>query len=179
MKERPIIFSTESVRAILDGRKTQTRRAMKPQPSGLIFYLERLDDAYADVGRCSFGTPGDRLWVRETWCEGNPAGSIIYKAEEFEEDEGIPWHPSILGIEDRWRSSMSMPREYSRITLEITDIRCERIKSISASDCLAEGYDSIGKYIDEWNRLNAKRGYDWESNPWVWVIEFKQVKGES
>ena len=71
---------------------------------------------------------------------------------------------------------MLMPRALSRITLEIADIRCERLKSISAGDCLAEGYESIGKYIDDWDRLNAKRGFGWESNPWVWVLEFKRVE---
>jgi len=200
MKERPIIFSTESVRAILNGRKTQTRRAMNPQPSGLIFYdqtinwrsdgvwsrqdggdnhfyLERLDDAmtptekYHAVGRCPFGIPDDRLWVREQyqhWKSGinMETTEVLYKAD-------------YNGINDPcyWENAPFMPRKFSRITLEITDVRCERIKSISEDDRFAEGYDSIGEYIDEWNRSNAKRGYDWESNPWVWVIEFKRVNG--
>ena len=178
---------------------------MNPQPSGLIFYdqtinwrsdgvwsrqdggdnhfyLERLDDAmtptekYHDVGRCHFGIPGDRLWVRETYLVHECALSktideskIYYKADYIT-------HQNCERM--FWLSLLFMPYEYSRITLEITDVRCERIKSISEDDRFAEGYDSIGEYIDEWNRSNAKRGYDWEANPWVWVLEFKEVEEE-
>jgi len=186
MKERPIIFSTESVRAILEGRKTQTRRVMNPQPDIPSDY--KFKHGYDDGGayfehifptstikyygipfRCPFGAPGDRLWVREKWCYLEESDTKWYRAD-ISDDEMWAYD----GFE--WKSPMFMPRKFSRLTLEIVNVSCERIKSISAGDCLAEGYESIGKYIDEWDRLNAKRGFSWDINPWVWVIEFKRIE---
>ena len=201
-KNRPIIFSADSVRAILDGRKTQTRRVMKPQPIGNLQYvgsmwfekeyrlhtLERLDydgtmEKYFSI-KCPFGAPGDRLWVREKWgvtvdCE------TIYFADFIPNVHDV----SIF----RWRSPMFMLRKYSRLTLEITNVRCERVQEISYDDCLAEGcpysrkhendmtnadkINRIGWYQGQWNELNAKRGYGWDTNPWVFVIEFKKIEG--
>jgi hypothetical protein len=165
MKERPIIFSTDSIRAILEGRKTQTRRVIKPLPECFDVTLQDMLRYF----KCHFGVPGDRLWVRETFYNHCPPqkSTILYYARTDHQHYPV-----------KWKSPMFMPRWASRITLEITDVRCERIQSISAEDCLAEGYESIGAYIDEWDRLNAKRGFSWDANPYVWVLEFKQVKGE-
>ena len=146
------------------------------------FYIERLDtngkptESYYRVGHCPFGVPGNRLWVRETFADipETTPGNLHYRASASNAD--LHWFDE-MGW--KWQNAMFMPREYSRLTLEIVNVRCERIKSISAGDCLAEGYESIDKYIDEWDRLNANRGFSWESNPWVWVIEFKRIEEQT
>ena len=212
--ERPIIFSTESVRAILDGQKTQTRRAVKqqaddegilpdltirPEAAGLWEMRWAADDVGAppycdglmhDWIKCPFGIPGDRLWVRETYLVHECALSktvdesrIYYKAD----------HTTHKNCERMfWSSPMFMPRKFSRLTLEITDVRCERLKDISWNDCIQEGTFQFHGYIDEhgirsegkrlfaemWNTINTKRGFGWDTNPWVWVIEFKRVEKE-
>ena len=172
-KERPILFSGEMVRAILDGKKTQTRRVAK----GVA--LEWLDDAgfdpefvAKDNDLCPYGKVGDRLWVRETWGmlpHPKQASQIIYKA-----DNEIDL--------DKWKPSIHMPRWVSRIVLEITDIRIERVQDITASDIKMEGVDVFGDdlvkktlFSDLWNKINAKRGFGWDKNPWVWVVTFKRV----
>lgn len=206
MKERPIIFSTESVRAILEGRKTQTRRVIKPQPEQSpnckidirwgfrYFNKEHLDE----MNRfCPYGQVGEGLWVRETWALRNDGKQVIHKAgyedivraldlQEFAKEQGLPM-PNI-----KWRSAFFMPRWASRITLEITEVRVERLQEISEEDVMAEGepymplpkegllsfgYTKPYKYTREhfayaWDPLNTKRGYGWETNPWVWVILF-------
>ncbi|MEQ5162203.1 hypothetical protein ABN196_16245 [Proteus terrae] len=155
MKERGIIFNAEMVRAILDGRKTQTRRVMKVQP---VLNGDRWEVYSASVEKgnksipvtpwgsiennCPFGKVGDRLWVRETWrkfdfsdecgCSEYPCGcpengAIMYRATQ---DDG----------ESKWRPSIHMPRRYSRITLEITDVRVERLKDAGDTEFKAEGY---------------------------------------
>ena len=174
MKERPIIFSGEMVRAILDGRKTQTRRVIKPQP---------LRD-YAELrSRCPHGVPGDRLWVRET--HGFLAEQVLYRADvpsDFEE-----YKKTAFWRVEKWRPSIHMPRWASRITLEITGVRVELVQRIGLGDITAEGIqadlgpaahstinDSYVRFIELWDSINAKRGYGWDTNPWVWVLEFKQ-----
>lgn len=155
MKTRPIRFNGEMVRAILAGRKTQTRRLVKPQPP------ERA------ARRCAHST-GDRLWVRETWTqsvrgENNGEGNCaVYKAT---------WNgPSLDG---KWRSSIFMPRWASRITLEVTRVRVERIQDISEADTLEEGYDGMPDYEPVtwfrgiWEKIHGANA--WASNPWVWV----------
>jgi hypothetical protein len=174
MKERPIIMGADSVRAILDGRKTQTRRVIKPQPKfiGAPNVPFKTDDANPKgIINCPYCKVGDRLWVREIF-NCNEEG-IAYKATQPDMD-GLPW-----------KSPIYMPRTYSRITLEITDIRVERLQDITAQEAIAEGmpipyvardeYEPISMYRELWEKLNSKRGYPWESNPWVWVIEFKVV----
>jgi len=192
--ERPILFSSEMVRAILDGRKTQTRRVIKPQPNKAWSTppIEVIDGRYVSHGcysdfKCPYGQPGDRLWVRETWMPFTEAGVLlheaIYKAtDKPESDEGAPL---------RWRPSIFMPRWASRITLEIIDVRVERVQEISLNDCESEGseYCLNGKYdfsiVNEppylanyhrlWDSINAKRGYGWDVNPFCWVVEFTRV----
>ena len=183
MKEHPILFNSEMVGAILDGRKTQTRRVVKPQPDFCIStatYQNSLEEIKKSIiARCSFGKVGDRLWVRETFripedYEYYERGTVLYAASEM--DAGAKWKPSI-----------HMPRWASRITLEITDIRTERINEISAMDCISEGIkrsesnnvearvdDEILAFKTLWNSISKK--HTWESNPYVWVIEFKAMK---
>jgi len=193
MKERPILFSTEMVQAVLDGRKTQTRRVVKNQDMFMVKDIgsvklrpcEIKDHTQIDL-KCPYGQVGDKLWVRETWW-GKPAipeknPKIIYKADD-------PQAPLC------WRPSIFMPKKYSRITLEITDIRVERVQDITYGDIFREGvnvknykeFDGADnqfaqcqfaneKFIELWDSINEKRGYSWNVNPWVWVVCFKVIK---
>lgn len=197
MKERPIIFNDAMVRAILDGRKTQTRRIVKPQPeagaqfSGWIVEsseAKREGCATWHVGpttvlakrrsyaRCPFGQPGDRLWVRE--CFSDTGLGPVYRASVSERH----W----LG---KWTRSIHMPRWASRITLEITAVRVERLQDISEADALAEGAvratpvddgyvaDEFGTYAAGFEALwqSIYGAESWQSNPWVWVVEFRRL----
>ena len=187
MKERPIIFSTEMVRAILDLKKTMTRRVIKPQPiyyeHGAWFEWERtkrdLNATYLAVNMpnyCPYGQVGGKLWVRETWWCPEKGLPVAYKAnlEPHQVDKQV-WKPSIF-----------MPRWASRILLEITEVRAERLQEITAGDCTREGilYEDgdyvtmrvFEKFKELWDSLNAKRGYGWETNPWVWPISFKRLE---
>jgi len=167
-REHPILFSAAMIRAILAGTKTQTRRVIKPQPSGMDDhrrYLSVLSDVYQKYGR-----PGDLLWVRETW--GPCEGGFCYRADESDgakPDDG------------RWHSARFMPRFASRITLETTDVRVERVRDISEGDAMCEGAEAgldvtaTDRFARLWDLINAKRGYGWDANPWVWVISFKRV----
>jgi len=213
VKEHPIIFSAESIRAILDGRKSQTRRIVKPQPqpnggkglSPLEPYHTPLDKwtwVLAATGHgngtsgnyCPYGTIGDRLWVRETFAkprivsiEDYLACKVIYKA-----DCAFPKMPAEV---DKWTPSIFMPRWASRITLEVTDVRVQRLQDISEEDAIAEGVIAIndpegdcwtdGKYLTAfqklWGEINGFAGEpkaraSWDSNPFVWCISFKVVK---
>jgi hypothetical protein len=225
MKERPILFSALMVRAILDGSKTQTRRVVHNphrndggfvlQDYGKGFwpyrshdgesgcYLDRQKDGdyYSEAPlRCPYGQPGDRLWVRETWAaphseDGRPPRAIQcdqmrihYLASEGR--GGLVWRPSI-----------HMPRWASRITLEITGVRVERLWEISEADAIAEGIGSItvsdggesrwvnynqpeskgcsfgdarSSYRSLWDEINGQGS--WDANPWVWVVEFERLE---
>lgn len=204
MKERPILFSSEMVRAILEGRKTQTRRAMKRQPEckGALLKtpggeMHHIWPHQAEDGRmvdyfckCPYGLPGDRLWVRETWdfVVWDSASVLVLYGADGGQSRPLcypkGWNPMMYNYE-RWRPSIYMPRWASRIELEITNIRVERVKEISNADARAEGvgwWQPVGgekdyrlEYSMLWNRINAKRGYGWASNPWVWVIEFRVI----
>jgi len=196
MKERPIIMSAESVKAILDGRKTQTRRIVKvanDEPCGVgvhfdgktkglkAFYINTNGDI--NDYRCPYGQAGERLWVKEN-LEKEQYGAISYAANhEFIPETSWVWKNDKL-------SAMFMPKGLSRITLEITNIRVERLQDITEKDAKAEGCDvtdndliacynyenARNKYEKLWNKLNAKRGYSWDTNPFVWVIEFRRVE---
>ena len=198
MKEHPILFSTPMVRAILEGRKTQTRRVMSYQPDeeyttvyGPEMYTQTLIDRNGEEQpgpevfgvygydwslKCPYGQPGDRLWVRETWLQD---GDIyLYKADFGKGILSDSWN-------GHWKPSIHMPRKASRLTLEIVNIRAERLQDISEEDARAEGagwWQPIGKnktYILDfgmlWNSINSARGYGWDVNPWVWVVEFKRA----
>lgn len=251
MKERPILFNADMVRAVLDGRKTQTRRIMREQPEVIPkedefgkpgFWIPfnagktmvRNEDMYI---ACPFGLKSDRLWVRETWSvvshafddhglmidyvpnrpakavhekpfgRGYYSGHAIYAA-----DGGFTWGDDDGCADGRscWKPSIHMPRWASRITLEITGVRIERLNSISEADAKAEGLAEISKDGSlfkfgipdrdgypgtddkgwpwtEWER-NPVNAYcklwqsiygadSWQTNPWVWVVEFKRVEG--
>jgi hypothetical protein len=206
MKERPILFSAPMVRAILDGRKTQTRRiAIKTsQPRNVYISdfdrnefkieIENKHSGQRYWKQCPFGTPGDRLWVRETFCTIDGEHAFYranYQADpKGEKEHGVTWTPSI-----------HMPRWASRILLEITGVRVERLQDISFEDAIAEGVYNYaaelatnpkvteadiekmierhgsGKpqclYAQLWESINGAGS--WKANPWVWVVEFKRV----
>lgn len=197
MKERGMIFNGEMVRAILDGRKTQTRRIMKNQPAGdypdtpaLIRSVDGGFQWYGHYGEssifnCPFGAVGDRIWVRETWAEAGASAPDL-KLYRANYPEHVPTHYENVPPADeiRWTPSIHMPRWASRLTLEITGVRVERLASVSYEDAGKEGYPAnpapYGGTMDKWLWF---RGL-WDSiypdqsfkhNPWVWVIEFKVV----
>ena len=178
--EKPILFNTEMVRAILEGRKTMTRRVVKPQPEFCIASDIRnrqplafwVDNARWVKPRYQ---PGDILWVRETWSR-DESGEYVYRTNYgTTEDDSFP--PSMF----KWRPSIHMPREAARIFLRVTNVRVERVQDITAHDAIREGmeseipFDTVDEFKELWNNLNAKRGYGWESNPWVWVVKFERI----
>jgi len=208
MAEHPILFNGEMVRAILDGRKAQTRRVMKPQPticrpSGsrdptFVWYPKDdgiLRNMVETIERCPYGQPGDVLAVKETWRPRGPwAGRNIvqYRADSTERSVIVPpGHVVIVDAREPWKSSATMPRWASRITLGVLAVRVERVQEISEESAKAEGCDNhcpchncptppLARFAfrEVWDSINAKRGYGWESNPWVWVVEFKRQKPE-
>lgn len=238
MTDRPILFSAPMVRALLDGRKTQTRRIVNPQPDPFVQHTPDVHpttrtapylDAYcgekktpanprgmgvdwhwwtADnrpsvrVARCPYGKPGDRLWVRETWAalgneDGHPinaAGQLCSErdAERFYRSDAEGWEygmekmPGGRHFDGRWTPSIHMPRWASRITLEVTGVRVERLQEISEADANAEGAEILIEYMPKkigfthrqaygglWESINGPGS--WDANPWVWVIEFRRV----
>lgn len=178
---KPILFSTEMVKAILDGRKTMTRRVFKSRTARYCI--------------------GDELWVRETWCERNAymyednTSGYLYKADNFDE------------MDVKWRPSIFMPKEASRIFLKITDVRVEHLQDITNADAKSEGAEFwnlasdckkesefvteyFGEYCHEekrdyrkgfqilWDSINKKRGYSWDTNPIVLVYSFERMQNE-
>lgn len=228
MTERPILFSAPMVKAILEGRKTKTRRLVRIQPPNgyipqiipllrsndkKIFYWDN-GDSFSPPFACPYGTVGNRLWVRETWklvpetayhlSEGvlqtinpsDPHEAAIYKCGWERSPGGVPWKPSIF-----------MPRWASRITLEITDIKVERLQDITEEDAIAEGIhlcagideegythgyhwgpvsdaellfnSAADAYRKLWDSINGQKpGKTWQDNPWVWVIEFRRINND-
>mgnify|MGYP001451522500 CR=1 FL=1 len=192
MKETPILFSSEMVRAILDGRKTQTRRIINPQPKTIIKDpRNRLPEAFWVDGekwiKCRYGQPGDRLWVRERFfCNDYryPKGPINeLKDALYYYADGIPCFEGEESL-IRWKPSIYMPRWASRITLEIDEIRVERVQDITEDDAMAEGCEkllmetrsALNNFMNLWNFINSKRGYGWDTNPWVWVVKFHRLE---
>ena len=238
MRERPILFSGPMVRAILEGRKTQTRRVVTvrgeqpppwatfaaeghsptytswSKPTGLFYWSESdeapskelrrwpiLPPSHAMAGDhywtpCPYGKPGDHLWVRETWAQ--PAaldpGPTVYRADYPacvpKEFENVPDAAAIT-----WKPSIHMPRAMSRITLEITGVRVERLQAITNDDAYAEGSSEwaaenaarllgagnkwrniIEAWKALWDGINASRGHGWDANPWVWAVEFRRIE---
>jgi hypothetical protein len=212
VKERPILFSGEMVRAILRGAKTQTRRAMKPQPMtvanpgmgadevfgwhksqpiksmpfGMHAFRHDVESQCLLVSECPFGQPGDRLWVRETWaCDStiNDGHPVEYRAT-WKCERDFPGVRCEHGP-SRWKPSIHMPRWASRLTLEVTGVRVERLRDISEEDARAEGcsrkYDYDGDLThtapDDFSQLWTRTYGDgsWPANPWVWVVTFRPV----
>lgn len=213
---KPILFSGAMVRAILKGRKTQTRRAIKPQfpcdaepnelsdkndywqmswHSGVWWDAVSVDED--SIRKCPYGKPGDFLWVKETYVQcaekenhKHAKDGFTYRADWSHEDD--------LCRDFTWKSSIYMPRIASRILLKVVDIKVERVQDIRKKDAIAEGViddvwlewredvreyaphgstiqDERGKFQSVWDSINYRRGYGWEANPWVWVVEFKVV----
>ncbi len=207
MKERPILFSGPMVRAILEGRKTQTRRVVKAKHLPFVEdLLGGLLDGKWNQRPLPYGQPGDRLWVRETFrCNGwaTDLATIFYKANEHnsytEMCEQFPVEgKKRLPTDGRWRPSIHMPRWASRITLEITGVRVERLQDISEDDAKTEGADPVNfhdftaeeielldyplvessspyrvGFASLWESINGPGS--WDANPWVWVVEFRRV----
>ena len=190
-RERPILMNGESVLGIIDLRKTQTRRVVKGkialdwlQPGMFSLQYVALPENYLSP----FGYAGNLLWVRETWApelwdNDNPqkGDPIIYRADMCGEALDYPWRPSIF-----------MPRWASRLTLEIINLHIEKLNDITEADVLAEGIirSNDGNYLglngypfqyayeayfSVWNSIYTKKGYPSDSNPWVWVYEFKPI----
>lgn len=198
MRERPILFSAPMVRAILAGEKTQTRRVMKHQPQRVVvtgfgpmlaIQQPRGQDRWLwpnardeVIASCPYGKPGDKLWVRETWSRhiGSFGECFEYYYRATDDDGFGPWKPSI-----------HMPREACRIMLEVTDVRVEKLQTISAEDAQAEGiearddawrcytssaitHDPRCAFADLWESINGPTS--WNANPWVWALTFKRVE---
>jgi hypothetical protein len=194
--DRPILFQGAMVRALLAGTKTQTRRAVKlppevsirevvasllPNRGDLWDFRRHMDNPIAV--RCPYGQPGDRLWVREAFGE-------VYDFCDHPEMPGCPderwnlgWKYRADGEVDRddlegfftgWKPSIHMPRAVSRITLEITDVRVQRLWDISEADAQAEGWDgTVLGYAKLWESINGKGS--WDANPWVWAVSFRPL----
>lgn len=202
MTERGMIFNSAMVRAILDGRKTQTRRIIKlshergmlnPVIKGRNGEITSVSCRLAPL-LCPFGQPEDRIWVRETWAEAGASAPDL-KLYRANYPDHVPSHyENVPPVDEiRWKPSIHMPRWASRITLEITDVRVERLNAISQADAIAEGappsHPSIDCVSQEYGFPDFSRSWfgqtwkhiygeeSWQANPWVWVIEFKQTDG--
>jgi hypothetical protein len=165
IRERPISFTAAMARAILEGRKTQTRRVIRPAD---------------EEAPCSLGARGDLLWVREPWgyaaqffdAEAHPSGQVVYAA-----DGRAP------GVRSAWRPPTYMPRTCSRLRLEIVSVECQSLQQMTAADARAEGYlegetlwiDPRQWFAQLWDRLYAEQGFGWHTNPRVWVITFRTL----
>lgn len=196
MTERGMIFNGEMVRAILDGRKTQTRRPANPSTANLLDLQGQFPHKKYNIS-CPFGAVGDRIWVRETWAEAGASAPDL-KLYRANYPAHVPTHyENVPPAEDvRWTPSIHMPRWASRITLEITGVRVEQLKSITEEEARSEGVarlrDGFWKhYLPGWtqHQLSARGSFatlwdsiygsgEWDRNPWVWVIEFKRIEGD-
>ena len=203
MAEKPIIFSGPMVKAILEGRKTQTRRVLCPhieefEPPYIAPYEEGARAVWCDTDGGSVrgftgaagAAVGDLLWVCETWAnaaKGIFPGGIVYRADNPE----LANSPAV----GKWKSSIHMLKHNARIWLRVTDVRVERVQDIGEGDAKAEGcraygpglctenpddymncYSARTEFQDLWNALNEKRGFGWDANPWVVVIEFERCE---
>lgn len=230
IRERGTLFSAPMVRAILDDRKTQTRRivtgaplpkeahAPKCRPPAFFDKGDRPvwtwmvgtgPNAYAVGDRtCRYGAPGDRLWVRETWAVDAPLTQVRRELEDAMPDLGHGPYFRADGVHENsgltWRPSIHLPRWASRITLEITEVRVQRLQDITEDDARAEGvtvgggvpsvivvtdekgrttrsrgtvhdYTARGAFCHLWDGINGDRA-PWTSNPWVWAISFRRVQ---
>jgi hypothetical protein len=203
-KERPILFSGPMVRAILDGRKTQTRRVVKSllgvgkvtefdksETLGWDYTFRDKRDRWNDlslsqlVERCRHGKPGDRLWVREAFrlapLGNGPRDEFGRPAVTHFRSTDSHLFPNV-----KWKPSIHMPRWASRITLEVTGARVERLNDISRGDAMAEGcphsnlaygQNPCDWFHELWESINGPES--WAANPWVWVIEFRKTEKES
>jgi len=189
MKEKGILFTPENIRSILEGRKTQTRRTMKVPPPE--------PDCAWYAKNCSYGVPGDHLYVKEGW--GIGGARLIDPTVNYRAGGQMPLigHASpdmwsihgnrnevndadLLKVKDGWHNAMFMPKWAARLWLEITDVRVERVQDISEADCIAEGCPKeyllgVNWYKALWDEINGKT-HPWSENPWVWCILFRRVQ---
>ena len=180
--ERPILFSTGMVQAIIAGHKTETRRIIKPQPgddglwndsdfprsleSKLVGWNGCTENGESKEFKCRYGQTGDILWVRESFAV--VSGKFVYKADM----EDIPKWQDIS-----WKPSIHIPRRAARILLEVIDVKVERLQQIDANGAICEGLPwegSLLNFIFLWGKINGPQS--WDLNPWVWVIKFRRVQ---
>jgi hypothetical protein len=194
-KERPILFSTPMVQAIMSGNKTQTRRVVKPQPDedGLARHIERQwEDTSSKSYKCPYGKPGDVLWVREQhyvfgeWEHNGatPTGKQKWTFKRHIDVDVMFTEPGTVMPntyrKPAWykRTSLFMKKDVTRIWLEITDVRIERLQDITERDVIREGTYYIlnvqAWFSDLWSSINGADS--WKANPWVWVVEFKRIE---
>jgi len=211
MKERPILFSGPMVRALLDGSKTQTRRMLRDQDPidlgasmhGVHLSRRPVHDRGNLVGHrlapvhCPYGAPGDRLWVRETWARDDEDGQLVYRADVGQGGDADDWERNRRdGVPRfRWTPAIHMFRRYSRIALEVTRVRVERLQDISEADAIAEGltpqindtgawgladgshYHGSDPRVSYWSLWDAINGAgSVEANPLAWVVHFRRIK---
>jgi hypothetical protein len=188
---KPILFSAPMVIAILDGRKTQTRRVIKDKDitnwfdidtdGKAIAYIDQATgDSYPPTHRAKY-QPGDILWVRETWSK-DENGEYVYRANYgTTEDDSFP--PSMF----KWKPSIHMPREAARIFLKVTNVRVERLQDITEDEAIKEGAKAYGQNNCSGTsariafaeiRDKTTTEYEWRTNPWVWVYEFERISKE-
>ena len=190
MTEHPLLLNDEMVRAVLDGRKTQTRR---PMQTGILAHSELTVEGshgkWAHVGnnsgdrypvKCPFGAPGGTLWVRETHYRWTGCGE---PPEHFQRDRCYADDPELSAMQ-RGASlvtvpSIHMPRWASRITLVVRSVRVERVQDITPMDCKAEGTTGREAFGALWDSIYAKRGLGWDVDPWVWVVEWEPSKSHA
>lgn len=199
MSIKTILFNTEMVRALLDGRKTVTRRVVKfnkgwnPAWTG---YVPDGDVLYGNNNipavKCPF-RKGDVLWVRETWgiqsahrfeCDAKityKAGGDLQKVQfsNWDDYDRFIWNKHIG--DGKWHPSIHMPREVARIFLRVTNVVAERLKNITATQAMDEGFTDWNDFVRLWNKTikpSERDNYGWNANPWVWVIEFERIRKE-
>jgi hypothetical protein len=189
---KPILFNTEMVQAILDGRKTVTRRKIDRDITNfcdvevdgtLLDYQNCHGDFINPINLCRYKV-GDILYVRETF-NNTETDTVLYAADKDFIDFYL-----FMESEIKWKPSIHMPKEAARIFLRVTNVRVERVQEITEEDAIAEGMSKTlvdgvvfisakGNFHVLWDSLNIKRGYGWDTNPWVWVIEFERVEVEN
>jgi hypothetical protein len=199
MKSRPILFKSEMVKAILSGEKTQTRRLLKCRgfnedactysknhANGTFNAAFSNSATVHSVFVCPYGKPGDRLWVKETYFDYTGTGvDLSDGAYGYRADKDQDGEQTFKNFGFKWKPSIFMPRSASRIELEITNVRIERLNDISHADAIAEGVSGDAPlrdvpmtvpqlcYAALWESINGKGS--WDGNPWVWVIDFKRA----
>ncbi len=208
MSEKPILFSGPMIRALLDGRKTQTRRVVKPQPTverGMLWLKDGMERVAVGVDAakkqlmgmagfcCPHGQAGSLLWVKETWA--TIPGYNVLRPRQLSRDIEIIYRAGHPDDKWRWRPSIFMPRWASRLMLRIESVRVERLQEMTFDDWVADfcpsyveqekarqtfhGWDNQRTMAEAfWDSINGKR-CPWESNPWVWVISFLRVRRPS
>lgn len=216
MKELPITYSAVMLRALQEGRKSVTRRVIKPQPKNQLGYMyvgngiaiqcgADYPDTKDDEVKCPYGQEGDVLWTKETWAicsfseffEASRQLQIAYKAgvTDISHPDGMShdlewftvdhdtWKKYATEKYYRWQSPRFMPRKFARDFREITSVRAEKLQDITEIEAIKEGIPNgayavnpIASFKILWDSINAKRGYSYESNPWVWPIEYKKME---